>query len=241
MMTNPLQTEIARPTANLQAVAERIVGRPSMLPDVFAGLRADKAKIRYGCLKVLRLLSEKRPAVLYPEFDQFAGLLGSENTILKWGAIIIVGNLVVVDSDNKIDALLDRYLQPISGPVLITAANTIGGAAKVALAKPRLMDKVVRALLQVETAKFHTPECRNVALGHVLKALDLVFEHVRDRQLVMAFAKRQLRNRRNAVKLRARTFLKEHGRIAQPDGAANGSQRICSEANRTSSAASSRR
>ena len=46
------------------------------------------------------------------------------------------GNLSAVDSKNKIDALLDEYLQPISGPVLITAANTINGAGKVAQAKP---------------------------------------------------------------------------------------------------------
>jgi hypothetical protein len=220
--TNPLQTEIAQPTTNLEAIAERIVGQPSLLPEVFSGLRVDQARIRYGCLKLLRLLSETRPAALYPEFDQFVGLLESEKIILKWGAIIIVGNLAAVDSDNKMEALLDRYLQPISGPVLITAANTIGGAAKVALAKPHLRDKVVQALLQVETAKYQSPECRNVALGHVLKSLDLVFGDVGDQQQVINFVKRQLRNRRNAVKLAARRFLKKHEWIAQPASSQRG-------------------
>jgi hypothetical protein len=209
MTTNRLATLIASPAANHSAITERVIERPGLLLEVLAGLRADRARIRFGCLKVLRLLSERRPSMLYPHFDQFVSLLGDDNSILKWGAIIIIGNLAVVDQDNKMDVLLDRYLQPILGPVMITAANTINGAAKVALAKPHLMDKVVCALLQVETATYQTPECRNVALGHALKSLALVFNHVRDRQPIIEFARRQLRNRRNAVQRRARAFLKE--------------------------------
>jgi hypothetical protein len=210
MTSTPLHTEIAKVKANLEALAERIGRQPDSLPEILDGLQIDQARTRYGCLKVLRLLSEKRPAVLYPFFDLFAGLLGSDNSFLRWGAIIIVGNLSAVDSKSKIDALLDEYLQPISGPVLITAANTIRGAGRVAQAKPHLVDRIVQALLQVKKAKYQTPECRNVALGHVRKSLGLFFEHVRDPQVVIDFAKRQLRNRRNAVKLRAHAFLKKH-------------------------------
>jgi hypothetical protein len=181
-----------------------------LLPQVFDGLQADQARTRYGCLKVLRLLSEQQPAVLYPCFDRIAPLLNSENTILKWGAIIIVGNLAAIDSANKIDALLEAYLQPIAGPTLITAANTIQGAGKVARAKPHLADTIAQRLLQVEQAKYQTPECRNVALGHVLKSVELFFAHLRDPRPVIDFAKRLLRNRRTAVKRRARAFLKKH-------------------------------
>jgi hypothetical protein len=210
MKTNPLQNEIAKPTSDLERIAQKISGTPGLLPDVLAGLRADTARIKYRCLKVLLILSEKQPAILYPDFDFFANLMDCDNNILKWGAIIIIGNLAVVDSGNKIDALLDRYLQPIPGPVMITAANTIGGAGRIGLAKPYLVEKIVPALLQTEKAKYQTPECRNVALGHVLKSLDLVFDHIRNPQPVLALATRQLRNSRNAVQVKARAFLKKH-------------------------------
>jgi hypothetical protein len=97
---------------------------------------------------------------------------------------------------------------------MITAANTIRAAGKIARAKPRFADKIVRALLQVEAANYQTPECRNVALGHVLLSLDLFFEHIRDPQPVVAFVERQLRNRRNAVRRRAAAFLKKHRKSA---------------------------
>jgi len=203
---------IAGQTAKLDARAERAAQIPKSLPELFAGLRADKPRIKYGCLKALRAISEEQPALLYPEFDRFVSLLDSENTILKWGAIIIIGNLAAVDADDKIGRILERYLAPISGPVMITAANTIAGAGRIARAKPQLADRIVRALLRVEAANYQTPECRNVALGHVVNSLDLFFEHIAGPEPVLAFVRRQLGNRRNAVKKKAAAFLKKRGR-----------------------------
>lgn len=212
MSRTPLLRAIAGPSADLQAVAERVARQPGLLPELFAGLHADQAKTRFACLKVLRTLSEKAPAVLYPAFDRFVGLLDSENSIFRWGAIIIIGNLATVDSLDRIDRILDRYLQPIAGPRLIPAANAIGGAGRIALAKPRLADRIARALLGVETSKYETAECRNVALGHAVTALDLCFDHLRDPQAALAFVGRQRRNRRPAVRRKAAAFLETHPR-----------------------------
>jgi len=211
MTIKTLQTRIAGQPAKLAALAARNDNKTESLPELFAGLRAEKPEIKYGCLKALRAMSEREPAVLYPEFGRFVDMLDSESTFLKWGAIIIIRNLAAVDSDNKIGRILDRYLAPISGPVMITAANTIGGAGKIARAKPRLADRIARALLRVEAANYQTPECRNVALGHVVKSLDLFFEHIADPEPVLAFVQRQLDNNRNAVKKKAAAFLKKRG------------------------------
>ena len=99
---------------------------------------------------------------------------------------------------------------------MITAANTIGGAGKIARAKPHVAEKVGAALLKVETATYQTAECRNVALGHTVAALDLFFEHIRNAQPVLAFVERQLRNSRNAVRRKATAFLKKHSPSPQP-------------------------
>ncbi len=208
---NNLQSKLARQSASHEMLAGNIIKQPKSLHEAFAGLDADKARVKYGCLKVLRIISEQQPAVLYPEFDRLFSLLDSENNILKWGAILCIGNLAAVDSEGKIDRILDKYLQPISGHVMITAANVIVGAGKIARAKPNLADKIVRALLRVEKANYQTEECRNVALGHTVASLDLFFDHLDKPQPVMEFVKRQLHNRRNAVRVKAAKFLKKYG------------------------------
>jgi hypothetical protein len=201
------------------------------IPELFAGLGADKPGIKYGCLKALRAISEKNPAALYPEFDRFVAMLDSENNIFKWGAAQIIGNLAAVDSEDKIGPILDRYLAPISGAVMITAANAVAGAGKIALARPRYADRIARALLKVESANYQTPECRNVALGHVVESLDLFFANIGNPEPVIAFVQRQLGNSRNAVKKKSAAFLKKHAPSAETSRTGSGSRPIRPKAN----------
>jgi len=204
-------SQFSKREADVADIAAKVANRPEMLAEVFEGLKADRPRIKYGCAKVLRLISEKFPAGLYPQFDHLVALLESDNEILQWTAIIVIGNLAVVDSEARIERIAARYLEPIRGPVMITAANVMGGAAKIALAKPKLADKIAKEILRVEGAQYQTPECRNVALGHSINSLAQFFSHLSKRQAVVNMVRRQLRNPRNATRRKAEQFLKRYG------------------------------
>ena len=210
VQTRPL--DFASKSVSPEAIVRKVIRQPGLLPEVFAGLGAETARVKYGCLKLLRSLSEKRPAILYPEIGRLFQLLDSENNILKWGAIIMIGNLAGMDSEGKIEGILEDYLQPISGHVMITAANVIRGAGKIAQTKPRLADQIARAVLRVETANYQTPECRNVAMGHAIESLAVFFAQLQQPQPVVDFVRRQLDNPRNAVRKKAAKFLKRYGK-----------------------------
>jgi len=197
--------------ADLAPIARKAASKPEVLAEVFEGLRADRPRVKFGCAKVLRLVSENDPEALYPHFDRVVALLESDNKILQWTAIIAIGNLATVDREGRIEKIAARYLEPIRGPVMITAANVMGGAAKIALAKPRLADKIAREILKVEAAQYQTPECRNVALGHSINSLAQFFAHLRKRQAVVDMVRRQLHNPRQATRRKAERFLKRYG------------------------------
>lgn len=60
---------------------------------------------------------------------------------------------------------------------MITAANAIGALSEITKNKPEYRQEILKALLEVEKAKYYnkgclSPECRNVALGHVIKSFD---------------------------------------------------------------------
>ncbi len=205
-----LLTHIGTKKSDKEAIANQVVRDPSLLPGLLEGLNSDRPDIKYGSSKVLRLVSERQPALLYPHFDFFLGLLECDNSFLKWDAGRIIANLAAVDSRKRIERILNRYLQPIRGPVMITAANLIGNAANIALEKPKLADKIARRILQVEKAEYQTAECRNVAIGHAIKSLDQFVQLVRAKAAVLAFVRRQLANRRTAVRKEAAAFLSRH-------------------------------
>ncbi|MGA8578227.1 MAG: hypothetical protein WB579_06075 [Bryobacteraceae bacterium] len=174
----------------------------------WAGLDAPAARVRFGCLKDLRRLSEEAPQFLYPAFDRFAKLLDHPNGIFRWNAAHILANLARVDRARKLAPLLGRFLQPIRGPQMIAAANVMQAAAAIAAAQPRLAHKVAAAILTVGRAKYETDECRNVAIGHAIESLARFPESVQRQAAIVSFVRRQLNNPRPATRRKAERFLK---------------------------------
>jgi hypothetical protein len=186
-------------------VAER---NNELIEEVLAGLDAKRAGVKFGASKALRILSDLVPEALYPHFDFFAAMLDHENQILKWNAMLTLANLARVDREDKIEAILDRYLEPISGPDMITAANAIRGAVVIGVAKPHLVRRILLGIMRAERAQYATPECRNVAIGHALRALGALAGLLPDRRMLRLFAARHLENPRAATGAKARQFLK---------------------------------
>ena len=209
MPESQLLQQISQKESDKGKIALKVIKQPELLSEIIDGLGADKARVKYGCAKVLRIISDKAPELLYPRIDYYIDLLDNDNNILKWEAIYVIANLAAVDTEDRIEAIFERYFAPIPGPALITAANVIAGATKIALAKSQLTERIVRELLKVEKAQYKTTECRNVALGHTIKAFDQFFDQIKNKEPVAAFVQRQLNNTRNATRKKAEVFLKK--------------------------------
>ena len=181
---------------------------PEQIDPLFEGLASRTPRLRYGAAKALKMVSEQSPDLLYPRWDSLLRLLENDNAFLRWGSTQILGNLAVVDREDRFEPVLDRFLAPISGQEMIGAAYAIAAAASIVLAKPHLADRIVKEILKVERASYHTPECRNVAIGHAIKSYDKFLDHVSKRRPVLAFVTRQLDNPRPATRKKAEKFLK---------------------------------
>lgn len=195
-------------------LADAVQHNGELIEEVLAGIGAKRAGVKFGASKALRILSERVPDALYPHFDFFAAMLGHDNHILQWNATLTLANLARVDREGKIEAILDRYLDLICGPNMITAANAIRGAAIIGLAKPHLVRRILLRIMRVERVEYATPECRNVAIGHALRALEQLADLLPDRRVLRLFAARQLGNPRPATSAKARRFLKARKKTA---------------------------
>lgn len=213
----PALVEVADPTfivealsgraPNLLALARQVEGDPQLLLSVIDALGSVSPRIRFAASKLLRIVSEKSPEALYSHFDCFALLLHDKNSISRWNAMLTLGNLASADHENKLDAILEAYLAPISGKKLIDAANTMRGAAAIGRAKPYLAAEVAKSILAVEQARYATRECRNVAIGHAIGALEELFPSLENQQGVLSFVRRHTKNPRRATSNKARKFL----------------------------------
>jgi len=185
------------------------------LTSLIASPGKTSARVKLQASKTLRESSAQSPQLIYPHFDFLVSLLRHDNSILRWNAILTLANLAPVDTGNRLERILDEYLAPIRGPRLIDAANTIRGAAVIALAIPGLADTIAKNILQAERANYATPECRNIAICHALSALERLFPPATAGPAISRFVLRQTDNPRTVTRNKA---VKLQRKWARPKG-----------------------
>jgi len=202
--------ELNRKQDNSESLARRIVKNPNQLSVVFNGISSENPRIKFRSAKVLRLISEKNPKLLYPKIDFFIELLGSENNIIKWNATDTIANLAIVDSKNKFNKIFKKFYGLLYEGSLITASHVVDNSGKIVGAKPNLQNKITNELLKIEKVPLPTEECKNILLGKTIAAFDMYFNQIQNKEEVISFVKMQLNNSRNATKVKAEKFLSKN-------------------------------
>lgn len=75
--------ELAAKGTDVSALADRVIAEREQIPRLVEALLSEKSSKKYGCEKALRLVSERRPELIYPYFDVFSSMLDNENSFLK--------------------------------------------------------------------------------------------------------------------------------------------------------------
>jgi len=206
MKENSLLNMIAR--KETEDVVEKVIEHPELLSELLTGIHSVNPRIRFESAKVLRIISGRKPEMLYAQREVFVNLLDSENNILKWNAIGIIANLTTIDPHNEFDRLFKKFYGLLHEGSLITAGHVVDNSAKIALSKPKLQEEITKELLKVEKIPLPTEECRNILIGKTINAFQLYYDKINDKDAVISFVKRQLNNPRNATKVKAEKFVK---------------------------------
>lgn len=199
---------VAKKKNKAEALAKRVIRNPISLSELLEGIYSEKAAIKFKSAKILRIISEERPELLYPKWDFFEKLLDSENNIIKWNAMDVIANLTRVDSRNRFDKIFRKFYGMLYEGSLITAAHVVGNSWKIAKAKPGLGSRITNELLKVEKIPLPTEECRNILKGHAILSFSEYFDQIKEKGKVKSFARRELKNSRNATRSKAEKFLK---------------------------------
>jgi len=192
-----------------EELAEKVIKNKELLHELFNGVSSVNPRIKFGSAKILRIISKRNPKMLYSKIEVFANLLDSENNILKWNAMDVIANLTVVDSHNKFNKLFKKFYGYLNSGSIITAGHVVDNSGTIALAKPELQDEITKELLKVEELPLPTKECRNILIGKTMKAFEVYYNKIKEKDEVVSFVKRQLNNSRKATKAKAEKLLEK--------------------------------
>ena len=174
---------------------ELVSGDPQALADLIGILVNGKGAVRFKCDKVVRRLAEKEPDLAYVHFDDIASLISSDNSFLRWGAILTVSMLVRSDKDRKFDRYLDVWLSLLDSGHVVDSANMAGNAWKIVKSRPDLEPVVTRALLSIKHRTYYhkgevSEECRFVAMGAALESFMEYYDDSSMNAEILEFARR---------------------------------------------------
>ena len=211
-MSEKLLQRLQDKTLSKGQLLEQLRKDSGLLQGVLLGLESQKPSVRYGCGRVLMDYSEEQPEKLYPYMDVFVGLLDSRHRILVWNGMAVIANLTRVDADGKFDRIFEKFYGFLGDEYMVTVASVVGHSAKIAQAKPYLVDEIVNRLLSVEnipTTPHLTEECRRVIIEKTISSLDAFFDRVTQKEAVLTFVGRYTSSPRRTLRTEAETFVRK--------------------------------
>ena len=164
---------------------------------------------RYNCFRVLLRISESQPAVLYPDWEGFVALLGSDNAFHRSIGLQVIANLVSADVDRRFDALFDRYFALLDDDKVMVARYLAQSAGRIAKAMPDLRARITERLLDVACTHH---EHKDLVKTDVIQAFAEYAEDYPDKARILAFVEQQLDSTSPKTRKAAKEFLRTLGR-----------------------------
>ena len=212
-MAKPIDVEdLLREKGNKAAeeLATRAATDQRALAEVMTLATSPVKRVKNGAAKTLKILSQDRPDLLVPRLRDFIRLMDFNDTIVRWIAMDVVGNLAELDGQNALNnKALGVFLSRALDPALVTAAHAVDNLGKIGLYKPRFRKQITERLLQADTVD-RAPDCREILAGKVVTALSRFVNEVPRgpiREAIAEYVTRHLLNGRPATRKKAQKLL----------------------------------
>jgi hypothetical protein len=136
------------------------------------GLFDKNDKSAYKCLKELALASEQDSGV-YQHLDTFIEMIDSDNSYIRTRGLLLISANAKWDADNKIDKIIDKYLDHIMDDKPITSRQCIKALPNIAKYKPDLADDIRIALNKADLEQC-ADSIKPLVYGDIKAALEII-------------------------------------------------------------------
>jgi hypothetical protein len=203
--------ELQKKDIDPKEYAEKIIKKPDLIKQYLDGLLSKNETYRYNCFKVIFIVLEESPDILYPYWEFFENHLRSKNNYHKMSAVLIIANLTSVDKEKKFEKLFDEFYGYLKSKKTITSIYIVKSSGKIAKSKPHLMNKITKILLNIE--KIHPGKQIELVKSAVIESFSDYFEKIENKKEVITFVKKQTNSDSPKTRKIAKDFLNKYGKM----------------------------
>jgi len=191
--------------------AKKIIKKPDLIKQYLEGFLSKNETYRYNCFKVIFIVSEENPDILYPYWEFFENHLRSKNNYHKMSAVLIIANLTSVDKEKKFERLFDEFYGYLKSEKTIISIYIVKSSGKIAKSKPHLINKITKILLNIE--KIHPGKQIELVKSAVIESFSDYFKKIENKKEVIAFVKKQTNSSSPKTRKIAKDFLNKYGKM----------------------------
>ena len=192
-----------------QTYFEKTIQKPDMINHLLEGLMSKNETYRYNCFKVLDLVSEEKPGLLYPHWEFFINHLRSDNQYHKMSAVLIIANLTAVDTGKKFEKIFDEYYSNLKSEKTVVPIYIMKSSGKIVNNKPKLERKITDLLLNIE--KIHPGKQVELVKAAVIESFSDFYKNAEKKHEIIGFVKKQLDSSSPKTRKTAREFIDKWG------------------------------
>jgi len=189
--------------------AKKVIENPDLINQYLDGLLSKNETYRYNCFKVLYLVSEKKPDLLYPHWNFFINHLRSDNNYHKMSAVLIIANLTSVDTENRFENVFDEFFENLKSKKTIVPIYVVKSSGKIVNFKPDLEEKITELLLNIEN--IHPGKQIELVKAAVIESFSKFYEKAEKKDEILRFVKNQIDSNSTKTRKSAKDFLTKWG------------------------------
>jgi hypothetical protein len=192
-----------------ESLVDEAIDDPKIIAELINNLVAKAETLRYNSHKVILIISQNKPEVIYPHWGFFADLLKSQNNFHKVIGIQILANLTKIDTKNKFEEIFDVYCNLLDAKSVMTAGHLAANLGIIAKVKPNLRDKLTKVLLSIDKTH-HEISRKDLIKAYVIESFNEYFKEIENKKEIIKFIKAQLNCKSPKTRKAAEKFLKKY-------------------------------
>jgi hypothetical protein len=181
-LADPILAGIARFDFDLDGFTARAMadeGFRRMITD--AMLTYPHIMVYYNSFYIIEQVTLKAPELVYPYWDEIAGLLSHKNSYHRDFALILLANMITIDNQEKFSWIFDEYLRRLNDVKFMTGHCCAKYLKKIPAGRPDLTAPILNALLNIETGSRYSSGQMALIKFEVLAFIETVRERLDDR------------------------------------------------------------
>jgi len=203
-------SELLKKDINPENYANKIFDNPDLIGQYIDGLLSKNETYRYNCFKVLNIISEKKPEILYKHWNFFTNHLKSKNDYHKMSAVTIIANLTAVDTKKRFEHIFDEFYGNLKSKKTIVPTYVVKSSGKIVNFKPHLEIRITDILLNIE--EIHPGKQIELLKSAVIISFSEFYKNAQKKGKIISFIKKQLKSNSPKTRKTAKEFINKWGR-----------------------------